>query len=319
MKFSLAIFAAGVASAAAEHSYSYSYEDFCPEAKPTECLEAGVWVACECMAQMEADGEIETCDGRCKAAIDNLNDVCKKDSDFFDPDLGEVSTYDPIAFELFVKEGVPACEGEVKAPPTLILKVQTTAPMTLEKPTAEQQADEEFMYQYATGVEKGIHKALKDSLSTYGAFEIELKSVGDVVFNEPGARRLAEDEEVDVVFDVVMLVVCDGDCDEYAAKPEVAETLTDNLKAAVQGVDKAALGASIVEELQEEDIEVDAVVVGNPTVGNVEVEVNEPVDAPTPASTNAPTVDEEVDGGASAVAAGASAVAAVAVAAVALF
>ena len=134
----------------------------CPIEESTGCETAGVWVFCKCVEQMEEAGveELKACDGQCKAAIDALNEQCKdyEGDKWMNPDMdGAEQKYDAIAFELFVKEGIPVCEGEVEAPPALILKVPVTAQMELYQPSTDEQNNEEYMASYAHGVELGIH------------------------------------------------------------------------------------------------------------------------------------------------------------------
>ena len=316
-------------------SYSYSTEPefVCPVTDGSTCVKAGQWAVCKCAAwdASFADGAPPptTCDGTgCAVAIENVNDVCNAGDPFSYVNVDSSATvpmdggYDALLWELIIKdapEPVPLCEDLVEAPPTLEIKVPVTLTMDIQVPTAEEFADEVFIGKFVAGVTKGIKDAMATEID--GAFEIVITSIAG---NEvgPNSRRLAANVEIE--FDVVKLVTCDGDCDTYLASAGTA--LADAIKTEIAAaVATADVGAAIVAGLAAEDITIPAVVVE--TVAVIEapvVEVNEPetvvtTDAPTVTpTTGAPSAEEEVDGAASAIKAGASAVAVV-VAAVAMF
>lgn len=328
-----------VASESYSYSYSYSYADddghdgddgddhgddgddhgnddgfdcSAYSVEPTKCAEDAMYYTyCQCLdAVAELMAPPTDCPAACGDAVEVFNTVCG-------PDDESVSALE--VYTVFEDEPMfGTCYESIDIPKAIEVVIPVTMAFDgLVVPTDESEL-EEFVENVQGAIEESISQQFDESVS----FAIEIISIDGVEVNP--SRRLAA---VEIVFDVIINVECDGDCDSQETTSMVETGAADFIDAIQETVDDPTVLNDELSNSLGVTVTVDADSFVAPTFDDVDVEeiggessTDAPSAAPAPVETAAPTAaptddGEEIDGSAASVKTGVISVAIMAAAA----
>jgi hypothetical protein len=260
---------------------------------------------CQCLdATAELEAPPTDCPAACGDAVEVFNTVCGPD----DESVSALEVYTRFQDELMFG----TCYESIDIPKA----IEVVIPVTMAFDGLVVPTDESELDQFVENVQNAIEESISQQFDESVSFAIEIISIDGVEVNP--SRRLAA---VEIVFDVIINVECQGDCDSQETTSMVDSGAADFIDAIQETVDDPTVLNDELSNSLGVAVTVDADSFVAPTADDVDFEEiggESSTDAPsaTPVETAAPTDDgEEIDGSAASVKTGVISVAIMAAAA----